>query len=63
MKSMIVPERLFISTERAQEIMDNFAKIMVTAYEVWRREKLKSGASLTGDPESVMRLFIKDISN
>jgi hypothetical protein len=59
---MIVPERLFISTERAQDIMDNFAKIMVTAYEVWRRDRLKTGKSISGTPEEICALFIKEIS-
>lgn len=61
MKSMIVPKRLFISTERAKDLMDNTAKIMVTAYEVWKRNKRAS--DLAGySPEQLCEMFIKEIS-
>lgn len=64
MKSMIVPERLFIHTDKVKELMDNMGKIMVTAYEVWRRaksEKAKQALSFLS-PEDAMNLFIKEIS-
>lgn len=65
MKTMVVPERLFISTDRVKELMDNMGKIMVTAYEIWKREQLAKGdkynlADLS--PEQNCEIFIKEIS-
>lgn len=64
MKSAM-PDRMFITTERAQSLMDNFAKIMITAYEVWKREQLAKGdkynlADLS--PEQNCAIFLNDIT-
>lgn len=64
MKSMIVPERLFIHTDKVKELMDNMGKIMVVAFEVWKREKSKrNNFDLSKfSPEQLCELFIQEIS-
>jgi hypothetical protein len=64
MKTMVVPERLFIHVDRVKELMDNMGKIMITAYEVWKRDQsAKGNVKMYGKtPEQLMQLFINDIS-
>jgi hypothetical protein len=50
------------SRKETIECMDNFAKIMIVAYENWRRRKSKAGEPLTGTPEELRDLFINDIT-